>query len=114
LAADELVVFDDGTFSLTEGSHLTQQKPSGGAASCSEHPVSSIAAPSLRRSGPDFYDVVTPAIFPQHRLRLPQPPLGGGVSLDALDDAESERHFAVFAPLPENLPQPLALRYHGH
>ena len=25
-----------------------------------------------------------------------------------------ERHFARFEPLPGNLPEPLALRYHGH
>jgi uncharacterized protein YdiU (UPF0061 family) len=36
------------------------------------------------------------------------------VGLDELGDAEWERHFAVFAPLPANLPAPLALRYHGH
>ena len=36
------------------------------------------------------------------------------VGLDTLDAAEWERHFAAFAPLPENLPEPLALRYHGH
>jgi serine/tyrosine/threonine adenylyltransferase len=28
--------------------------------------------------------------------------------------AKWERHFAAFAPLPGNLEEPLALRYHGH
>jgi len=36
------------------------------------------------------------------------------VGLAGLDAAEWEAHFAGFAPLPDNLPQPLALRYHGH
>ena len=29
-------------------------------------------------------------------------------------DAEWIAHFGRFEPLPGNLPQPLALRYHGH
>ena len=36
------------------------------------------------------------------------------VGLDALTPAEWEDHFARFVPLPGNLTQPLALRYHGH
>ena len=31
-----------------------------------------------------------------------------------LDDAGWAAHFCRFEPLPDNLPQPLALRYHGH
>jgi len=37
-----------------------------------------------------------------------------GVGLSGLTDAEWAEHFARFTPLPGNLPQPLALRYHGH
>ncbi len=36
------------------------------------------------------------------------------MGLGALDDAAWERAFARFEPLPDNLPRPLALRYHGH
>ncbi|HEX8263249.1 MAG TPA: YdiU family protein, partial [Allosphingosinicella sp.] len=36
------------------------------------------------------------------------------VGLEALSDEDWTRHFGRFAPLPDNLPQPLALRYHGH
>ena len=36
------------------------------------------------------------------------------VGLDKLDDAEWIAHFGRFAPLPDTLEQPLALRYHGH
>ncbi|AKH42300.1 hypothetical protein WYH_01255 [Croceibacterium atlanticum] len=36
------------------------------------------------------------------------------MGLAELSDQEWLNHFAGFAPLPDNLPQPLALRYHGH
>ncbi|HZB69612.1 MAG TPA: YdiU family protein, partial [Sphingomicrobium sp.] len=36
------------------------------------------------------------------------------VGLGELSDADWVRHFARFEPLPDNLPRPLALRYHGH
>ncbi len=38
----------------------------------------------------------------------------GDVGLDTLTDAEWIDHFGRFAPLPDNLARPLALRYHGH
>ncbi len=34
--------------------------------------------------------------------------------MDKLSDQDWVNHFGRFTPLPENLPQPLALRYHGH
>jgi uncharacterized protein YdiU (UPF0061 family) len=64
--------------------------------------------------GPDFFDVVTPARFPLHRLRWRNRRWAKRVGLDSLEDAEWEAYFARFAPLPENLTQALALRYHGH
>jgi uncharacterized protein YdiU (UPF0061 family) len=36
------------------------------------------------------------------------------VGLGELSGVEWIRHFARFEPLPDNLPRPLALRYHGH
>jgi uncharacterized protein YdiU (UPF0061 family) len=64
--------------------------------------------------GDGFYDVVAPARFPRHVRRWRNQRWAGRVGLDALDDAEWERHFAAFEPLPANLPERLALRYHGH
>ena len=71
-------------------------------------------APVVTALGPDFYDAVAPARFPFHRLRHRNQRWAARVGLDTLDDAEWERHFASFDPLPGNLPAPLALRYHGH
>ena len=64
--------------------------------------------------GGDFYDVVEAADFPQAILRFRNDRWADAVGLGGLDDAEWIRHFARFAPLPDNLPEPLALRYHGH
>jgi len=79
-------------------------------------PVSSRYRPALAVTdlGPDFYDAVVPARFPLHRQRYRNQRWAARVGLDTLDDAEWERHFAAFTPLPDNLPLPLALRYHGH
>lgn len=70
--------------------------------------------PAFAALGPGFSDVVAPARFPRHVLRHRDDRWAARVGLDALDAAEWERHFAAFAPLPDNLPQPVALRYHGH
>ena len=64
--------------------------------------------------GGGFADVVGPARFPLHLLRFRNQRWAERVGLGALDDAEWERSFARFEPLPGNLPEPLALRYHGH
>lgn len=61
-----------------------------------------------------FYDRVTPARFPQHILRYRNNRAAATVGLDTLTDAEWEAHHARFEPLPGNLPEPLAMRYHGH
>ncbi len=64
--------------------------------------------------GPDFFDPVQPADFPQTILRFRNDRAAAEVGLDGLSDADWCRHFGRFAPLPGSLPQPLALRYHGH
>ena len=65
--------------------------------------------------GDSFYDVVAPAAFPVAIPRFLNRRWAEKVGLGpSLVDAEWERHFARFEPLPGNLPQPLALRYHGH
>jgi protein adenylyltransferase len=64
--------------------------------------------------GPDFFDVVKPAKFPEARLRFRNQEAAKTVGLDSLSAQEWQNHFWGFQPLPGNLPEPLALRYHGH
>jgi uncharacterized protein YdiU (UPF0061 family) len=64
--------------------------------------------------GAAFYDPVTPADFPQAIVRFRNNRAAADVGLDGLSDAEWVAHFGRFVPLPGSLPQPLALRYHGH
>jgi uncharacterized protein YdiU (UPF0061 family) len=70
--------------------------------------------PAILELGPDFYDPVAPADFPQAILRFRNARAAASVGLGSLSDEDWLRHFARFAPLPDNLPEPLALRYHGH
>ncbi len=59
-------------------------------------------------------DPVDAARFPQHTLRWRNDRAAAEIGLDDLDDAEWIAHFGRFEPFAGNLPQPLALRYHGH
>lgn len=59
-------------------------------------------------------DPVKAADFPETILRFRNDRWAPAVGLDKLSDAEWLRHFGRFEPLPGNLPEPLALRYHGH
>jgi len=79
-------------------------------------PVSSAYRPDPRLPalGGEFYDPVAAADFPQTILRFRNDRAAATVGLDTLTDAEWIAHFGRFQPLPGNLPQPLALRYHGH
>ena len=70
--------------------------------------------PAILALGPEFYDEVTAADFPQAKLRFANRRWAARVGLGALDDDGWVRHFARFEPLPDNLLRPLALRYHGH
>jgi uncharacterized protein YdiU (UPF0061 family) len=72
------------------------------------------AEPAILALGPDFYDPVAPADFPQGILRFRNDRAAARVGLDDLADDRWVRHYGRFEPLPGNLPQPLALRYHGH
>jgi uncharacterized protein YdiU (UPF0061 family) len=71
-------------------------------------------APRHRELGGAFFDPVEPALFPEHRQRFRNRRWDARVGLSGLTDAEWIEHFGRFAPLPDNLPEPLALRYHGH
>ncbi|MFO1141544.1 MAG: YdiU family protein [Amaricoccus sp.] len=64
--------------------------------------------------GPEFYDPVRPAAFPETRLRFRNDRWAARIGLDTLSDDDWIRHFGRFEPLPGSLPEPLALRYHGH
>ncbi len=64
--------------------------------------------------GEPFFDRVEAASFPQTILRYRNQRWAARVGLDGLTDAEWISHFGRFEPLPGGLPQPLALRYHGH
>ncbi|MBW3559306.1 MAG: YdiU family protein [Proteobacteria bacterium] len=70
--------------------------------------------PRFSRLGPEFADPVRPAPFPETVLRFRNDRWAEQVGLGALDAAEWLRAFARFEPLPENQPEPLAMRYHGH
>jgi uncharacterized protein YdiU (UPF0061 family) len=59
-------------------------------------------------------DPVEAAEFPQRALRFRNDRAAAAVGLDGLSDDQWTAHFGHFEPLPGNLPQPLALRYHGH
>ncbi len=69
---------------------------------------------TLLTLGGAFYDPVEAARFPQTRLRFRNDRAAAEVGLDPLDDEAWLAHFGRFDPLPGSLPQPLALRYHGH
>lgn len=70
--------------------------------------------PRFAALGEDFSDPVRPAGFPEAHLRFWNDRWSGPVGLDALDAAERAAHFHRFEPLPDNQPQPRAMRYHGH
>ena len=59
-------------------------------------------------------DPVAPAKFPQTMLRWRNDRVAEELGLNTLGDEAWVAAMARFEPLPDNLPQPLALRYHGH
>ena len=71
-------------------------------------------APTTPELGDAFFDVVEPAQFPRHTPRFRNQRWAERLGLGSLTDDEWADHFGRFAPLPGNLPQPLALRYHGY
>ena len=61
--------------------------------------------------GGDFYDPVAPATFPQHTLRYADHHSAAAIGLP---DPDWIARFARFELFDGSLPEPLALRYHGH
>ncbi|WP_135212894.1 protein adenylyltransferase SelO [Vitreimonas flagellata] len=70
--------------------------------------------PLFSKLGPEFADPVAPSRFPQHILRRRNQAWAARVGLGELTEAEWEAHFGRFEPLPGNMSEPLAMRYHGH
>jgi uncharacterized protein YdiU (UPF0061 family) len=64
--------------------------------------------------GEGIADPARAADFPQAILRFRNDRHAATVGLATLTDAEWVAHFGRFRPLEGSLPQPLALRYHGH
>lgn len=77
-------------------------------------PAPFLPATAILALGDGFYDAVEAAPFPQTILRFRNDRAAASIGLDTLDDTAWVQHFARFTPLPGSLPQPLALRYHGH
>jgi uncharacterized protein YdiU (UPF0061 family) len=70
--------------------------------------------PRLVQLGPDFADTVRAADFPRLDLRWRNDRAAASVGLAELNHDQWADHFGRFQPLPGNLPDPLAQRYHGH
>jgi uncharacterized protein YdiU (UPF0061 family) len=70
--------------------------------------------PRFAALGREFADPVYPADFPKAILRFRNQRAAAEVGLEDLTDEAWIAHFARFEPLPDNQPQPLAMRYHGH
>ena len=70
--------------------------------------------PQILALAPWLGDPVAAADFPQTILRWRNQRWAKAVGLGGMEDEAWVRHFGRFAPLEGNLPQPLALRYHGH
>ena len=70
--------------------------------------------PQIASLGEKIGDPVRAANFPETTLRFRNDRWAATVGLDGYDDAAWVRHFGRFEPLPDNMPEPLALRYHGH
>ena len=71
-------------------------------------------ATALLDLGDTIATPVEAADFPETRLRFRNDRAAAEVGLATLDDREWIQAFGRFQPLPGTLPQPLALRYHGH
>lgn len=65
--------------------------------------------------GFEFYDPVKASSFPEARLRYYNPKIAQAFFGEGTTLAENlKKYFWEFQPIPQSLPQSLALRYHGH
>ena len=77
-------------------------------------PAAYNADPKIASLGAKIGDAVEPADFPETKLRFRNDRWAATLGLESLSDEDWIRHFGRFEPLADNMPQPLALRYHGH
>lgn len=68
--------------------------------------------PPILELGPEFFDPVSPALFPKKILRYWNDEIARLLNSEGL--ILNKDSFYDFKALPNNLPQALALRYHGH
>lgn len=70
--------------------------------------------PPIYELGPDFYDQVPAAVFPQGILRYRNQDAADSVGVGHLTPDQWKDHFWAFKALQNNISHPIALRYHGH
>jgi len=70
--------------------------------------------PAFLTLGQGYGDTVQAAQFPEKKLRYRNDKAAKEVGLSDLSDTEWLAHFGLFEPLPGNLIDPIAQRYHGH
>ncbi len=70
--------------------------------------------PAIRELAEWLASPVAAADFPETRTRFRNDRAAASMGLAGLDDDAWAAHFGRFVPLEGNLPQPLALKYHGH
>lgn len=85
-----------------------------GAAQQSNSPHPYKPDPAIQQLADWLGSPVAAADFPEAKLRWRNDRAASSVGLAGLDDAAWTQAFGRFAPLADNLPQPLALKYHGH
>ncbi len=87
------------------------------------HPLTMPSAPKPAEYRPEtpitelagwLGEEVQAANFPQGILRFRNDRWAAAVGLENLSGEDWVKQFGRFEPLPDNLPRPLALRYHGH
>jgi serine/tyrosine/threonine adenylyltransferase len=71
-------------------------------------------APLHPTLGEAFFDQVAATDFPKSIIRFRNQRWADRTGLGRLTPVEWTDYFARFTPLPDNIPHPLALRYHGH
>jgi len=72
------------------------------------------ADPAILEIADWIADPVAAADLPKTQIRFRNDRAAQEVGLADLSDEQWAAHFGRFEPLPGNLPQPLAMKYHGH
>ena len=64
--------------------------------------------------GEGFFDPVTSPNYPKHEVIYRNQVWAEKLGMGDFDEAKWIDHFGKFTPLDDSLPEPIALRYHGH